>query len=267
MKSISVFVATHKAFDMPAVEALYKPIQGGAELYPEQRFGYLLDNDGDNISLKKEQYNELSSLYWAWKNDKSDIKGLCHYRRFLSKGGKIGKTILSGDDIEMYLNRFDVLLPYPIMHKGHSNRQYMLDSGNVFEQDIQTLRDVVSEIAPDYLKSFDEVMSMEYACYCNMVIAGREVFDAYADWLFPILETVESRIDLSERNPAQIRIYGYLGELLLNIYFRHNQYKIKYCYSDVLREYTPIEKFKLALKRGKLYWFIYYRRIACSHRL
>ena len=42
------------------------------------------DNTGDNISEKNGSYNELTTIYWAWKNYDADYYGLCHYRRYLS---------------------------------------------------------------------------------------------------------------------------------------------------------------------------------------
>ena len=45
------------------------------------------DNTGDNISVKNHQLNELTAIYWAWKNydklENPDYIGLMHYRRHL----------------------------------------------------------------------------------------------------------------------------------------------------------------------------------------
>lgn len=258
---IKIFVATHIKFDMPVCDPIYIPIQGGAQLYPSQRFGYLLDNVGENISLKKENYNELTSLYWAWKNDKSDIKGLCHYRRFFSSGGKLGSAILSGDDVYEYLSKYDVILPYPLIHKGYNNKQFMLNSNNVFESDLSVLRGVINDLQPEYICDYDEIMSRDYACYCNMFITRRDIFDEYASWLFPILKKVEKQIDLSNRNPSQIRLYGYLGELLLDVYFHHKKLLVTYCYVDWLKDYGLKEKIRFNISRNKLYHAIKYKRI------
>ena len=269
MKTISIFVATHKAFEMPTNDPIYKPIQGGAGLYPDLRFGYLLDNSGTggNISLKKEFYNELSSVYWAWKNDDSDIKGICHYRRFLSKGGKLGSHILTKDDVFKFLSEYDVLLPYPYFHTGVDNKTCMLNSGNVFDEDYKILDWAVKKVAPAYYDSFREVMEMDYACYCNMMIAKKELFDTYAAWLFPILEETERNIDVTSRPPSQIRLFGYFGELLLDVFFHHNRTSVKFCYMDVFKEYRWKEKMYSFYKRSPVYWFMRYSKIDKAHRI
>lgn len=265
MKNIKIFVATHVKFELPVNDSIYVPIQGGAELYPDQRFGYLLDNTGENISLKKENFNELTSLYWAWKNDDSDVKGLCHYRRYLSKGGKLGSSILSGEDVNKYLSEYDVILPYPLIHKGFSNKQFMLNSNNVFEGDLEILREVINRLKPEYLSDYDVIMNRDYASYCNMFIANHEIFNDYASWLFTILETVENHIDLSGRSLSQIRLYGYLGELLLNVYLYHNKYSVAYSYMDWFREYGLRDKIQFYKSRSKLYYYLKYKRIVDKH--
>lgn len=261
MEDISVFVATHVAFDLPTKESIYVPIQGGAELYPNKRFGYLLDNVGDNISLKKENYNELTSQFWAWKNNNSSIKGLCHYRRYLSKGGSIGKNILTSEDIKHWLSKYDVLLPYPLIHKGFTNREYIIQSNNVFESDLTELEKSIKKIHPDYFESYSEIMNRDYACYCNMLITKKNLFNEYSDWLFSILFETEKHIDLSGRNPSQIRLYGYLSELLLNVFLHHSKNSVKFFFTDLITDYNKVKKIKMKIKRSKPFIAIMYKKI------
>lgn len=226
--NIKIYVATHKQFELLGDSEIYIPIQGGAELYPDQRYGYVLDNIGENISKKKENYNELTSLYWAWKNDFSRIKGLCHYRRYFTnrEGNYSSECILNANRIYKHLKQYDVILPYPHRHKGSTNK-YWLNS-LIREENVEKLRDVIKNSASDYLRDYDEIMGRDYACYCNSLIASQEVFDEYAQWLFGILEKFEKEVDLSDFNEKERRIFGYVGEYLLNVWFKHNKKKIKF---------------------------------------
>ena len=81
MKSIKIIVATHKEYQMPE-DKLYLPLHVGA--FGKESIGYQRDDEGDNISQKNPYFSELTGLYYAWKNVKSDYIGLVHYRRYLT---------------------------------------------------------------------------------------------------------------------------------------------------------------------------------------
>ena len=61
-----------------------------------------------------------------------------------------------------------------------------------------------------------------------MFIMKRNDFDFYSSWLFSILSKVEEVTDLSDYTVAEARIYGYLSEILLNVWVMHNKLNIKY---------------------------------------
>lgn len=236
-KKVEIYVATHKEFKLLGKKDIYIPIQGGAELYPNERFGYLQDNIGDNISNKKENYNELTSMYWAWKNSNADIKGLCHYRRYFTKSNVNidPKYIIDKQTILDTMKEYDAILPIPFFHDGYTNYEYCL-RGSVREKDLKELRNVIEEINPEYLESYDIVMKRSFAFYCNALIAKKEVFDEYSLWLFNILDELEKRVDLIGYSEDEIRIFGYMGELLLNVWFYKNNIKTKYYFMRLYGE-------------------------------
>ena len=80
---IKILVATHQP--LAIIESdIFHPIQIGFDVQkPLIKNTYLNDNSGLNISKKNPIFNELTALYWAWKNLDADVVGLAHYRRYL----------------------------------------------------------------------------------------------------------------------------------------------------------------------------------------
>lgn len=229
-KRINVYVATHKKFNRDICPG-YIPLAVGKSMIEGQDCDYIKDNVGDNISSKNANYCELTAFYWIWKNDKdANIKGICHYRRFFTKA-KLSvsyKKIISLKDINYVfdLKGYDVI----VSQAAYSYRGLIAayqDCGK--RKDLITTRNVVKELYPDYLKAFDEYMGGCAGVIGNMIIAKSEIFDNYSKWLFDILFEVEKRTDLSGYSQQEARIFGYLSERLMGVYFqKHNELKIKH---------------------------------------
>ena len=94
---VKLLVCYHKP-DVLLKDDVLTPIHVGRALARKRmkaddpRLKWLLENTigddtGDNISEKNDSYNELTALYWAWKNygelGDPDYIGLMHYRRHL----------------------------------------------------------------------------------------------------------------------------------------------------------------------------------------
>ena len=78
-----ILIACHKEFCPPS-DGVFLPVAVGKKGVWSD--GMLRDDDGENIAKKNGTYNELTALYFAWKNfDKigaPDAVGLNHYRRY-----------------------------------------------------------------------------------------------------------------------------------------------------------------------------------------
>lgn len=225
---VSVYVVTHKKVKLDELEldSCYKTIRVGnyAKEHDENTYS---DNIGENISQKNPNFCELTAHYWIWKNDDSNIVGLCHYRRFLSRSVLSNKNsfILNKTAILESLNSYDILLPYrPIARR--TVKQIYLDFG--FDKDLDILREVINEKYPEYLCDYDELMLRHSNYPANMLICKKELFDKYSSWLFDILFEVEKRTDLSNYTQQQARIYGYMSERLLEVWVKHNRLRIKH---------------------------------------
>lgn len=191
----------------------------------------------NNISEKNPYYCELTAQYWAWKNLKTDICGLVHYRRFFmdyqSTSLKPKEDILRKNKITEILQKYDVILSFK-RTKGPRTGVYYTNIADE-KQDFhwRILYKIIKNKYPEYEKSFNTVMSKKFYSPCNMFIAKKEVFDRYSEWLFTILN--EYDITLEEWGMDRIpRVDGFLSECLLNIFFLFNFDKSKIYRLDVM---------------------------------
>lgn len=232
MNNIKVLIATHKKFEAIVSEEIYVPMFVGAALNNND-IKYIKDNTGDNISAKNRNYCELTALYWLWKNDNSRIKGLCHYRRyFFNYGKRTQDTIINSEYIQKILKKHDAIIPYPYTHKGISNWDYYFKKGAGRECDLRSLRSVIENKFSEYLNDFDKIMKQEYASYFNMIITRSEIYDEYMEWLFEIFDLLEKKVCLDDYSIQEKRIYGYMSELLMNVWICHNKINIQYMCVD-----------------------------------
>lgn len=223
-----LYVVSHKRARMPQ-EKIYLPLQVGpaSENFP----GFLRDNTEINIASKNGSYCELTAQYWAAKNRKADIKGLVHYRRFFSNGSshffstvnQKFANVLSGHKLDKIMSEYDMILP--------KKRNYYIEtSWSHYEhvhhiEDLQITRDVLVELYPEYVPFFDQTVNRKSAHMFNMLIAKANIFDEYTDWLIKVLSEVEKRTNITDYTPYEKRLYGFLGELLLDMWVEKNQIK------------------------------------------
>lgn len=218
---VKVVVATHKPYWMPQ-DAMYMPLQAGAAINPSASYGG--DDRGDNISKKNPGYCELTCLYWMWKNLPNDYLGLVHYRRHFRISSWLPqrkKAVLSQYQTRELLMHSDVILP--------KKRHYLIETNWTqyarahHEKDLKVIRSLIAERCPDYLQAFDDVMKQRSGHRFNMMIMKRPQLDAYCSWLFPLLKEAEARIDAHGYDRYNQRVYGFLGERMLDVWLHHNQ--------------------------------------------
>lgn len=266
-QTINVWVATqiNPAFSLAP---FYKPILVGADHQTSEKrkkFVYL-DNVGTTISNKNPKYCELTAVYWAWKNAKSDIVGLCHYRRFFLFNTKryfrIDRLPFCDSDFELFksVNYFtDDLLEF--INKGgwiispRKNLQTSIYNNYVsdsvcFKEDIDILIEIIVQKYPEYAKSIQEFFGAKRLNYFNMFISSWDEFNEYSTWLFDILFAVEESISFEGKTKQQKRVLGFLAERLLALYIYHNNKRIK----EVLVGYYNPSHRALAIYSGNNYW-------------
>ena len=227
--NIQIVVATHKEYRMPE-DSLYLPVQAGRALHAP--LPYIGDNTGENISEKNPHYCELTCLYWAWKNLDAEAVGLCHYRRYFAGRpfGEKWSRLLTAQQAEKLLQKAPVILP--------KKREYWIETGYSqyahahHEEDLILTRAILEEKWPAYVPAFDGTLGRTRGHRFNMFLMRRDLLDRYCSWLFAVLAELETRLDISSYSSNDRRVYGFVGERLLDVWIETNQ--IPYCECPVL---------------------------------
>lgn len=220
--NIKILVAAHKNYVMPQDQNLYLPIFVGKGLHPDVNHTFQGDNTGDNISVKNAHYNELTAIYWAWRNLDADAIGLVHYRRYLSLHKQKDLTsVLDQAQTESLLKDHDIILPKKRNYYIESNYSHYVHAHHAEPLDLT--RKIIEQDYSMYLNAFDEVMQRKSAHMFNMFIMKQQPFDEYCQWLFDILAKVEQNLDISDYNQYEARVYGFISERLLDVWLAVNE--------------------------------------------
>lgn len=186
-------------------------IQAGAKL-TDLRICDLTDAEGENISEKNPYYCELTAGWWIFKNDRvHDYVGLYHYSR--------GLSLTDGQMEEMVRKNVDVVLPIPLVWRHELMTVYYCD----FDVVLAAIR----RVSPEYTASTEKFFSEKLFFAGNILLARKEVYDKYYNWMFRVLKECEKILG-KWRRKIKPRIQGYYGEILTNVYFLHHikEYRI-----------------------------------------
>lgn len=222
-----IYVVAHKFYDPPKLDDSYQTIYVGDKVQKKAKeSGYIVDSEGISISERNPYYCELTALYWAWKNDTSgEWGGLNHYRRYFLSDRT--HEILTRDEIESLLSTHDVILWNEIVWPESVEWSYYRGAG--YRKDILLLKNIMNKLYPDYINAFETVLKGKTASYANMFVMRRDFFDDYCEWLFSLLFEMEKTLNMSGYTVQEKRVYGYLGEILLNVYVKKNELIPAYC--------------------------------------
>ena len=227
-------IATHKSYEFPN-DKYYLPIHVGKSI-SKNDLQLQGDDCGDNISSLNKHFCELTAHYWMWKNVKSNIYGLCHYRRYFSpvkqKLIKVkNKSILSSNEASILLSEFDIIIPKKRNYYIETIMQHYTNGHN--KSDLDSLEHVLRDLYPDYLESYKKIFNSRSISLYNMFIMKKKFFFEYSEWLFNILFILEKNIQYKTYGSYQSRIFGFLAERLLNVWVENNKEKINIKYLNV----------------------------------
>ena len=183
------------------------------------------DNEGENISNKNGTYNEMTAVYWAWKNYEKignpDYIGFMHYRRHfcLKKMGQsaaylecnnipnvdnyINETLgITEQELDRIFSTHDILVSSP--YYTESVYEHYKEAHNIKELDYAV--EVVKKKYPKYYRSCKKYLHGHNTYFCNMFVFPKRVFFEYCSFIFGVLGECEksplfegTRLYVSER--------------------------------------------------------------------
>ena len=75
--------------------------------------------------------------------------------------------------------------------------------------------------------SYEKHMKKRSGHYFNMFIVKKAIGEPMLNRIFSILFELENKINLNDYNDAERRVFGYISELLFDVYCEKNKLKIK----------------------------------------
>ncbi|MBR0287534.1 MAG: DUF4422 domain-containing protein [Selenomonadaceae bacterium] len=237
---VGIYIVTHKNAKLYTLPEGYKIIHAGRALNHD--LGYIGDDTGENISRLNPFLDEITALYWIWKNTFHTHIGICHYRRFFTtdRDKKTFKTeeILSAADILKILTEYDIIVKNESI-TGRSQRDVIIFSTgqpDLVKMVEKIIRKHLSEKQPDYLDIFDDIMSGITMFPGGIHVTRRNIFNAYCEWLFSFIidatKEIQDKIRIGNKNLEEMghdysRTIGYFAERMLTIWLVKNHLRIK----------------------------------------
>ena len=201
------------------------------------------------MAKRANEYCELLTQYWAWKYGDADVYGFCHYRRYFcfnrrAKSNDYGYVpcaylnakseqemkLADEEVIRERIDRYDVIVTPPANYYFKSVRWQYAHAPHLHAEDLQAIEDILKEDYPEYVRAAEQYLRGHYLYTCNMFIMRRELFYAYSEWLFSILEKFYARRDMHALGYTveSLRTPGHLGERLFGIWYTHLRQQKKY---------------------------------------
>ncbi|WP_348702394.1 DUF4422 domain-containing protein [Turicimonas muris] len=267
-KKLAICTVYHRPAAIPK-DSSYKPILVGSKVLNQaskdgfvsneewkafiEEPGLLMDGEGeDNLSDLNRYVNEMSGIYWVWKNydeiGSPEIIGLSHYRRFFifneslplpSRTWLPNSSCFIFDSLESAAPYFDSSFISHFFDIGFDCLTTKMYDARLLEParspNVASCEERFYEIAdfdpalykemerlvlqahPEYLTELENLRKAPSHYTFNMFVMKKELFLSYCNFIFPILRQLaltNSRTD----NPTLMRAPGYLSEFLTSIF-------------------------------------------------
>ena len=231
---LAIYVVSHKKHSLTTLPDGYITIHAGRALGED--LGYIGDDTGDNISAFNPYLNELTALYWVWKNARQSIVGIAHYRRFFS--GKdstkfnVADIVTSAQAREL-LKKYDAIIGGQALFNLNSQNGWMVYDSEydvkLAMSAINVIKKMLGRHQPEYVDAFEQIMNGRCLFPCNMMITRKYVFDAYCQWLFsfilPALDEFKDK--LANVSVRRKRMLGFVAERMFGVWLLKNRLRLR----------------------------------------
>lgn len=211
--------------------------------------------DGINIAYKN-NYCELRTQYYVWKNCTPDYVGFFQFRRYLDTSKEVCRVNTSKkprpyvikkkpnvqgmflDRILDFKEKYDVIAPIPEYIGISVYERYAVSKGHR-KEDLDMIINILLSKYPHFSDAVKVYLNGFYEYYGNIFFMKKNIYNEYCSWLFDILFNFDEQVInvLPKTN-------GYLGERLFGIYFTYLKLKKNlflgelprvhfYCYDDI----------------------------------
>ena len=173
-------------------------------------------HDGDNIDDQNYRLNELTGLYYLWKNEHDvGYKGLEHYRRAI--WDCTNTHLLEPDEIEAILKTHDVILTDNYVFFPGTMDRYCLPKDDPIRH-IERMNERWNGFG-DFYWNWICTHKPSDNSWCNMAIAREDVFDSYCDMCFDLV------LNLKQPDGTK-RFFAYCSEKLWSPWADFKGYKV-----------------------------------------
>ncbi len=225
------YVVQHKKCKLPCMPQGYRSIHAGKQ--GAESLGIPGDDTGEEISRWNPFLNELTAMYWIWKNTRHAYVGMAHYHRFLAvrvSEGKSGDGLRMADaaDVRELLGAYDIIVGEEWVKAWPNEALLIHDVGaDAAAYGRELILDAMKEYQPAYVEAFYDMAAGQGFFRCNMFFARKFVFDAYCDWLFSFLLPAVEHMDAGKLHEKERRVLGFWGERMLTVWLLRQNLRIK----------------------------------------
>jgi hypothetical protein len=180
--------------------------------------GYILDDQGDNISQLNPHFGDLTGMYWVWKNSDVEWPAMAQYRRFWLEH-RIAE-VLPFNEKTIYIPQpqtWQSVMSHYVEHHGSYGINRLFE--HALREDTKLMH--------DHVYSLHHIYTMHPY---NMLFCHKDLFDKVCTVLFEILFDIydQNMVDYIEEtvktDPYQKRLPAFLTERLLSILYVNKKY-------------------------------------------